>query len=273
MGCTVASSPNRARIPLPGRWKPSSEVTPVLRKLMPISLAFLAGALLVGGFLSGALPPLGLAVIAVAALLWRLFRPGSTSSLFADSLLVVFGLALSTVSVAGLMLMAHYEGLRNLATPCYDLSELEKHDGRISSFSKIRLAGGVFIDLKARRHTRDYGWVVPIYSRTHPSFPGHRGPSTPPSFFLALTAPRLQIFSYFSPPAESEVRYDLYVRQGRSGFLMEEPSDLLVQPNLESSEWVALTGSALFSLGLCLLISNLGAQSRGRRPSRWERPL
>lgn len=219
------------------------------------------------------MPPLGLAFLTAASLLWRILRPGSTSSLFADALLVVFGLALSTSSVAGLMLLEGYESRRDLATPAYDLSELERKDGKIFGFSKIQLAGGVFIDFNARRNTRDYGWVVPLYSRTHPHFPGNKGPDTPPSFFLQLTARRPQILSYFSAPLQSEVRYDLYVRQARSGFLVEEPSDLLVQPNLAASEWVALSGAGLFSLGLGLLISNLGAQSRTRRPSRWERPL
>lgn len=245
-----------------------------MAKLLPIVLAGLLAAMLVAATLAGKLSCSWLVPLALAALVWRLARPRSNSSLFADSLLTIFGLALACLPVLGLAFLARQENHENCRR--FDLSGLEQMSRPLPHFRKFQLCGSVYISAKERIYTRDYGWVQPIYSRRHPRFPGNRGPDQPPSFFLQLDRDHLDRLAHrFLPPAPQDgIRDFIYVRQTRTGFLQEQPGDLLVLPCLARARMLALCGTALFTLGLALLISNLGGQHRARYlKSRWDRPI
>ncbi|MBX3171772.1 MAG: hypothetical protein KF760_30455 [Candidatus Eremiobacteraeota bacterium] len=241
------------------------------RKVLPILLAWLCGAALVAAVLAGKLPWLVIAPLVLAAPTWRRLRPHSAGSLFADGLLMLLGLSISCLAVFGLGFLAGQEGP---AGRCFDLARLEQFSQPLPDFHKFQLCGSVYFSAQEKVHTRDYGWVQPIYSRRHPRFPGNHGPDQPPSFFLTLDHDPLERLAHrFLPPAPLDgIRDNVYVRQIHTGFLQEQPGDLLVLPCLERAQALALGGGALFALSLSLLVANLGRQHRARyQISRWDR--
>lgn len=184
---------------------------------------------------------------------------------------MVLGLSLSCLAVFGLAFLGRHEGRE---TRRFDLSRLEQLSRPLPDFQKFQLCGCVYFSARERVYTRDYGWVQPIYSRRHPRFPGNHGPDQPPSFFLTLDQDHLDRLAHrFLPPNPSDgIRDNLYVRQISTGFLQEQPGDLLVLPCSERARTLALGGAALFALGLCLLVANLGRQHRARHQTgRWNR--
>ena len=242
-----------------------------MRKVVTILGAGLLGACLVAAVLAGYLSCLWLLPIGVATPIWRLYR---RSSLFADTLLVVFGLALACLPISGLAWLSRLEA--HNSARCFDLARLEQLSQPLPALGKFQLCGSVYLAARERVYTRDYGWVQPIYSRRHPRFPGNHGPDQPPSFFLTLERDRLdRLVQRFLPPQPQEgIRDQLFVRQLRTGFFQEQPSDLLVLPCVQRAGAVCLTGLALLTLGLSMLIANLGQQYRAiYHVSRWDRPL
>jgi hypothetical protein len=268
-------------------------------KLTLILLAFACGAVLVACVLRGDLPPafLGPAVLSLLALRYK--HRGSAASLFADGLLTSFGLSLACLPVLGLQWLASQENIER--TPHFDLSQLESSQARLPPYRKFQLDGAVYFAYRERVYTKNYGWVVTIYSRLHPRFPGHhrlnRGTPPPlpqavcfsilgktpvsdrassPSFFVQLDHCSLERLAhrYLPPPAGDEIRYQVCLRQSREGWLQEMPGDLYVLPCQQRAQTLSLSGAALFALGLSLLIANLGSQHRARTHiSRWDRPL
>lgn len=256
------------------------------RRLNLILLAFACGAVLVAWVLRGDLSPAWLGPSLLILLALRYAYRGRAASLFADGLLTVFGLALACLPVLGLQWLASQENVER--TPHFDLSQLESGQARLPRYRKFQLDGAVYFAHKERVYTKNYGWVEPIYSRLHPRFPGQHGvahgtplfpvsePSSSPSFFIQLDHGSLERLAhrYLPPPPGDEIRYQVCLRQSREGWLQEMPGDLYVLPCQPRAQWLSLSGAALFTLGLSLLIANLGSQHRARTQiSRWDRPL
>ncbi|MFN8608161.1 MAG: hypothetical protein U0931_11560 [Vulcanimicrobiota bacterium] len=250
------------------------------RKLLPVLAALLCGLVLVAAALRGDLPLTGLAPLCAALLFLRFSKRAGATSLFADGLLTVFGLSLACLPIVALRWLASLEHWDR--TPHFDLAQLERSRARLPQAGPFQLDGAIYFAHKERRYTRDYGWVEPIYSRRHPHFPGaisrklQPGPPVPP-FFVQLDQSRLDRLAHRllpPPPPPEEIRYQVCFRQSPDGWLLEEPGNLYVVPCLERAMRLSLVGLALFSLGLGLLLANLGRQRRQlAHLSRWDRPL
>ena len=238
------------------------------RRLFSLLVAGLAAAILVASVLADKLCWSGLAFLAAAALVWRITK----KSLFADGLLTFLGLALACLPVVGLKYLARQEARESGAR--YDLSRLERSSAPVALPGRFQLCGSVYLSSKERTYTRDYGWIQPVYSRLHPRFPGNQGPDQAPAFYLTLDRDHLDRLAhrFLPPPTREGIRDGIFVRQTRTGFLQEQPGDLLVLPCQARAEALALTGAALFAVGLSFLVANLGQQHRARHQvSRWDR--
>lgn len=238
------------------------------RKVLPVAAAGLLAMTLVAAALADKFSWTWLLILTAGALGWRTAR----KSLFAYGLLASFGLALACLPVLGLSYLAHQE--RGGSWPCYDLSQLERLSGPVALSGKFQLSGSVYFSARDRVYTKNYGWVQPIYSRKHPRFPGNHGPDQPAAFYLMLDRDHLDRLAHrFLPPlAQEGIRDHVFVRQTRTGFLQEQPGDLLVLPCVARAGALAFAGAALFGSGLALLVSSLGQQHRARyQISQWDR--